>query len=116
METHRVQNTHTTQNCGAAFKQMVVTILNHKGLHARASAKFVKCAEKFDAEIFVTCDDQTVGGTSIMGLLMLAAGPGSQLAIEARGAQAAEALDSLSALVADGFGEDCIGEGGRSTA
>ncbi|MEM9359491.1 MAG: HPr family phosphocarrier protein [Pseudomonadota bacterium] len=86
----------------------LVTIRNEKGLHARASAKFVKCAEEFDAEVFVTRDDQRVGGTSIMGLLMLAAGPGVTLLIEASGQQAEAALASLASLVNEGFGEGCI--------
>ena len=87
---------------------MLVTIRNEKGLHARASAKFVKCAEEFDARIYVTRDDQRVGGTSIMGLLMLAAGPGVTLLLEASGGQSEEALIALSKLVDDGFGEGCI--------
>ena len=89
----------------------LVTIRNEKGLHARASAKFVKCAEEFDAEIYVTRDDQRVGGTSIMGLLMLAAGPGVTLLIEATGNQADEALAALVQLIDDGFGEGCVDEG-----
>ena len=92
----------------ATGHSMLVTIRNEKGLHARASAKFVKCAEEFDAEIYVTRDDQRVGGTSIMGLLMLAAGPGVTLLLEASGGQAEEALIALSELVNDGFGEGCI--------
>lgn len=83
-----------------------VTIVNRKGLHARASAKFVKCAETFDAEVKVTRDGQSVGGTSIMGLMMLAAGPGTSIFIEAEGAEAQQALAALVALVEDGFGED----------
>lgn len=83
-----------------------VTICNRKGLHARASAKFVKCAETFDADIVVSRDDQSVGGTSIMGLMMLAAGPGSVINIEATGPEAQGALSALVALVSDGFGED----------
>lgn len=83
-----------------------VTICNRKGLHARASAKFVKCAESFDAEVRVTRDGQSVGGTSIMGLMMLAAGPGTSILIEAEGLEAAQALSALVALVEDGFGED----------
>jgi len=67
--------------------EAVVIIRNIKGLHARASAKFVKCAERFNAEVTVTRDGQSVGGTSIMGLMMLAAGPGSQLHITAQGPQ-----------------------------
>jgi len=87
-----------------------VKIRNRKGLHARASAKFVKCAERFDAIVRVTRDDQTVTGTSIMGLLMLAAGPGTWLDIEAEGPEAPEAIEALVALVENGFGEDRAGE------
>lgn len=83
-----------------------VTICNRKGLHARASAKFVKCAEEFDAEVRVIRDGQSVGGTSIMGLMMLAAGPGTSIVIEAQGQDAEQALAALVALVEDGFGED----------
>jgi phosphocarrier protein HPr len=86
----------------------LVTIRNRKGLHARASAKFVKCAETFDAEVVVVREGQSVGGTSIMGLMMLAAGPGSVLSIRAEGSDAGPALAALIALVEDGFGEDCI--------
>jgi phosphocarrier protein HPr len=83
-----------------------VTIRNRKGLHARASAKFVKCAESFQATVRVTRDGQTVGGTSIMGLMMLAAGPGVVIHLEAEGPQAPEAIEALVALVEDGFGEE----------
>ena len=83
-----------------------VTICNRKGLHARASAKFVKCAESFDATVRVARDGQSVGGTSIMGLMMLAAGPGSVIAIEAEGPEAPEAIEALVALVESGFGEE----------
>jgi phosphocarrier protein len=62
-----------------------VTICNRKGLHARASAKFVKCAEMFNATVRVTRDDRTVGGTSIMSLMALAAGPGTEIVLEAEG-------------------------------
>lgn len=90
--------------------EAIVTICNRKGLHARASSKFVKCAESFDAEVSVTRDDQTVGGTSIMGLMMLAAGPGTRLLISATGPEGPEAIEALAALVEDGFGEDQDGE------
>ena len=83
-----------------------LTILNSRGLHARASAKFVKCAEKFDANVQVTKDGNTVPGTSIMGLMMLGAQTGSTIDIEASGNQAAEALEALRELVEDRFGED----------
>jgi phosphocarrier protein len=83
-----------------------LTIRNKKGLHARASAKFVKCAEGFDATIRVTRDGQTVGGSSIMGLMMLAAGPGTTIVVEGEGPEACAAVAALSALVEDGFGEE----------
>jgi phosphocarrier protein len=81
-------------------------IANRKGLHARASAKFVKCAEQFDAEIRVTRGSESVGGTSIMGLMMLAAGLGSTITIEAEGPDADAALRALAILIETGFGED----------
>ena len=90
--------------------EAIVTVINRKGLHARASAKFVKCAESFDAKITVTRDGQTVGGTSIMGLMMLAAGPGSSLIITAEGREGPEALEMLVALVEAGFGEELADE------
>lgn len=84
----------------------VVKIVNTKGLHARASAKFVQCAAKFDARVVVTKDGQSVSGTSIMGLMMLGAGIGCEISVAAEGRQAAAALDALEALVASKFGED----------
>jgi phosphocarrier protein len=86
--------------------EAIVTIRNRKGLHARASAKFVKCAEQFNAHVTVARDNQTVGGTSIMGLMMLAAGQGHSILIETEGKEAAEALEALIALVESGFGEE----------
>jgi phosphocarrier protein len=84
-----------------------VTIRNRKGLHARASAKFVKCAESFDATVRVIREGHpAVGGTSIMGLMMLAAGPGTVILLEAEGPQAPEAIQALVALVEAGFGEE----------
>jgi phosphocarrier protein HPr len=88
--------------------EAVVIIRNIKGLHARASAKFVKCAESFNAKITVTREGQSVGGTSIMGLMMLAAGPGSSLHITAEGPQGPDALAAIVALVEAGFGEECV--------
>ena len=81
-------------------------IVNKRGLHARASAKFVQLAESFDAEISVTKDGLSVGGTSIMGLMMLAASPGCCISVSASGPQAEEALDALESLIANRFGED----------
>lgn len=96
------------ESAGNAKPEAVVTIRNVKGLHARASAEFVKCAETYDAEVTVTRDGQSVGGTSIMGLMMLAASPGCQLHISATGPEAPEAIEALVALVQDGFGEECV--------
>jgi phosphocarrier protein len=81
-------------------------IINRKGLHARATAKFVQCVERFQAGITVSKSGETVGGTSIMGILTLGAGVGSTITVTARGADAAAALDAIAALVANRFGED----------
>lgn len=81
-------------------------IINQRGLHARASAKFVKCAEGFDANVTVSKDGQTVPGTSIMGLMMLAASIGTSVTVEASGPQAEQAMAALENLVADKFQED----------
>jgi len=83
-----------------------VKIVNTKGLHARASARFVQCTAKFDASVTVVKDGQSVSGTSIMGLMMLGAGPGSEILIRASGDQAQEALDALERLIVTKFGED----------
>ena len=83
-----------------------LTIVNSRGLHARASAKFVECADNFDAaELTVTRDGQSAPGTSIMGLMMLAAGEGSTILVEATGPEAESAMAAISDLVASGFGE-----------
>jgi phosphocarrier protein HPr len=89
---------------GAILRDM--PIINRKGLHARASAKFVQCCERFDAEIFVTRCRETVGGTAIMGLLTLAAAQGTSISVAATGAEASAAIEALSALLASRFGED----------
>ena len=83
-----------------------VEIVNERGLHARASAKFVKLAGEFDAEVEVSKDDHTVDAQSIMGLMMLAAGIGSSITITARGPQAREAVGALCDLVRTRFHED----------
>jgi phosphocarrier protein len=88
------------------FLHRDLTIVNKRGLHARAAAKFVQTAERFEAEITVTKDSTTVGGTSIMGLMMLAASPGTAIRVAAEGPDAEEALEALAALVADYFGEE----------
>lgn len=83
-----------------------LAIVNRKGLHARASAKFVQTVERYDAEVSVTRCGETVGGRSIMGLLTLAAAKGTTIDVAAAGNQAQEVLDALTALLASRFGED----------
>ena len=82
-----------------------VTILNERGLHARAASKFVKLVGQYDAEITVRKGSQTVSGQSILGLMMLAAGPGSRIEICATGAQAVEAFEALRDLIEARFEE-----------
>ncbi len=83
-----------------------VTIRNKRGLHARASAKFVTIASGFDAAVEVSKDGASVCGTSIMGLMMLAAAPGDDIMISASGLGAEEAVAALATLVEEKFGED----------
>ncbi len=82
-----------------------VTICNQRGLHARAAAKFVQLAGEYDADVTVTKDGTSVLGTSIMGLMMLAAAKGTSIRIESDGNQAPEVLEALQTLVANGFDE-----------
>ena len=89
-----------------ASLKRTLPIINQRGLHARASAKFVKCAEGFDAAISVSKDGQSVPGTSIMGLMMLAASMGTSVDVETSGPQAEAAMTALEALVASKFDED----------
>lgn len=84
----------------------VMTIRNQRGLHARAAAKFVKLAASFDAEITVSNGGQTVSGLSIMGLMMLAAGINSRIAISVSGPQAEKAMEALRDMIETKFGED----------
>ena len=86
--------------------QLSLLIINEKGLHARASAKFVEVVEEFDANAQVTREDMTVSGDSIMGLLMLAASRGTTIEVQTNGPQAEALGVALTALVADRFGED----------
>ena len=81
-------------------------IINKRGLHARASAKFVQTVERFGASVSVTRAGETVGGRSIMGLLTLGAGKGTAITVVAVGEDAQAALDAIEALVANRFGED----------
>jgi phosphocarrier protein HPr len=89
---------------GAVFREL--PIINKRGLHARASAKFVQMVERFDAEVWVTKGGETVGGTSIMGLMMLSAGPGTSIVVSAAGREAQAALEAISELVAAKFNEE----------
>jgi phosphocarrier protein len=82
-----------------------LTIVNPKGLHARASARFVETVERFDAEATVQRDGMRVSGASIMGLLMLAAAQGAEILVETRGQEADALMSALVDLVSDGFGE-----------
>jgi phosphocarrier protein len=93
-----------TSQTGAVVREMA--IINKRGLHARASAKFVQTAERFDAEITVTRNGESVGGTSIMGLMMLSAGIGTSIVVSATGREAQAAIDAIAELVADKFGEE----------
>ena len=83
-----------------------IPIINKRGLHARASAKFVQMVERFNAEVWVTRGGETVGGTSIMGLMMLSAGPGTSILVSAAGPEAQAALDAITDLVASKFNEE----------
>mgnify|MGYP002402734811 CR=1 FL=1 len=89
---------------GAVSREL--PIINKRGLHARASAKFVQMVERFNAEVWVTKGDETVGGTSIMGLMMLSAGPGTSILVSATGSEAQAALDAITELVASKFNEE----------
>ena len=83
-----------------------IAIINKRGLHARASAKFVQMVERFNAEVWVTRGGETVGGTSIMGLMMLSAGPGTTIVVSAIGPEAQAAVDAITELVASKFNEE----------
>jgi phosphocarrier protein HPr len=92
------------QFAGARVRE--INIVNRKGLHARATAKFVQCVDRFAAEIKVTRCGETVGGDSIMGILTLGAGMGTTITVSAVGDEAEAALDAIAELVAARFGED----------
>jgi phosphocarrier protein HPr len=89
---------------GAVSREL--PIINKRGLHARASAKFVQMVERFNAEVWVTKGSETVGGTSIMGLMMLAAGPGTSIVVSAIGPDAQAAIDAITELVGSKFNEE----------
>jgi phosphocarrier protein HPr len=89
---------------GAVSREL--PIINKRGLHARASAKFVQMVERFNAEVWVTRGAETVGGTSIMGLMMLSAGPGTSIVVSAIGPEAQAAIDAITELVGSKFNEE----------
>jgi phosphocarrier protein len=94
----------TPSSDGSVSREIPIT--NKRGLHARASAKFVQMVERFQADVSVTRNGETVGGTSIMGLMMLAAGIGTSIVVSAKGPEAQAALDAITQLVTDKFGEE----------
>ncbi len=89
---------------GAVSREL--PIINKRGLHARASAKFVQMVERFNAEVWVTKGNETVGGTSIMGLMMLSAGPGTSIVVSATGPEAEAAVTAIADLVGSKFNEE----------
>ncbi len=89
---------------GAVSKELL--IINQRGLHARASAKFVQTVERFNAEVWVTRGSETVGGRSIMGLMMLAAAPGTTITVSAIGPDAEAAVQAITELVDSKFNEE----------
>ena len=89
---------------GAVSREL--PIINKRGLHARASAKFVQMVERFNAEVWVTKGNETVGGNSIMGLMMLSAGPGTSIMVSAIGPEAQAAIDAITELVGSKFNEE----------
>jgi phosphocarrier protein HPr len=89
---------------GAISREL--SIINKRGLHARASAKFVQLVERFNAEVWVTRGNETVGGTSIMGLMMLSAAPGTTIVVSAVGPEAAVAIEAITELVGSKFNEE----------
>jgi phosphocarrier protein len=93
-------------DAGAGAVERDLEIVNQRGLHARASARFVQVAGAYDAAVTVEKDGIAVGGTSIMGLMMLAAATGSFIRVRAEGPQALDAIGAIEALVADRFGEE----------
>jgi len=94
-----------TESGDSAAVTRVLEICNKRGLHARASAKFVQTVEKFDADVKVRRGQEVVGGTSIMGLMMLGAGPGTTITVEAIGRDANQVIEALAALVSGRFTE-----------
>ncbi|GAB1718049.1 MAG: HPrNtr [Nitrobacter sp.] len=103
VSSNDAQAAKKTSPAGAVSRE--ISIVNKRGLHARASAKFVQMVERFNADVSVTRNGETVGGNSIMGLMMLSAGPGTTITVSATGAEAAEAVKAIADLVSSKFGE-----------
>jgi phosphocarrier protein len=95
-------------NVPASAVSRELLIINKRGLHARASAKFVQTVERFNAEVWVTRGSETVGGTSIMGLMMLSAAPGTTIVVSAIGPEAEAAVNAISKLVESKFNEESM--------
>lgn len=91
---------------GGPTAERVVTIVNRRGLHARAAAKLVNLAEQFEAEVLVSHDDQSVSARSIMGLMMLGAGQNARVTLSGGGSDAADAVAAIEGLIVAGFHED----------
>jgi phosphocarrier protein len=99
-----MQGATPTSKANGIQRELIIS--NLKGIHARPAAMFVKLANKFEADVFVEKDGETVNGKSIMGLLMLAAGPGSRIRVRADGSDCLKALDEIEKLLAGKFGEE----------
>src|SRR5687767_14559052 len=95
-----------SKKTGKKFHERELTVQNKLGIHARPAAMFVKTANRFDCDVFVEKDGEMVNGKSIMGLMMLAAGPGSKLTIHCEGEDCAAALDEIDALLKRKFDEE----------
>lgn len=100
----QMQGASQTSKSGGIQRELVIS--NRKGIHARPAAMFVKVANKFEAEIFVEKDGETVNGKSIMGLLMLAAGPGSKIRVRVDGSDCLKAIEEIEKLLSSKFGEE----------
>jgi phosphocarrier protein HPr len=100
------KNSTDSKTCPSQTAFCRVTIINNRGLHARAAARFASTTGNFNADVQVTRNEQTVSGLSILGLMMLAATPGCEIDLSATGPDAKIALDALSELVNDKFQED----------
>jgi phosphocarrier protein len=97
---------HATAEAEIGSVRRTLRITNKRGLHARAAAKFVRTVGQFDCQVRVAFKGQEVSGLSIMGLMMLAAGPGSTITVEATGKEAAEVVDAIESLISGRFDED----------